>query len=146
MRIGWCDVWGHTAPVISYLCVVTCCAHKHQTKMMNEDFCPRFTLYCAPLYTAQRPHRLIFGCRESLKKKRCNSKIVLRFLFVSSGSHHHREQWCVLCVYTAYWSCLTFTIAERIAGMLDVDAWIVLVVQSAFLHKLACAVVTHLWY
>lgn len=101
MRIGWCDVWGHTAPVISYLCVVTCCAHKHQTKMMNEDFCPRFTLYCAPLYTAQRPHRLIFGCRESLKKKKmqlqdCVTVSLCVFRFTSPQG----TMVCIVCVHS----------------------------------------------
>ena len=37
-----------------------------------------YTLLCT-LYTAQRPHRLIFGCRESLKKKDATPRLCYGF-------------------------------------------------------------------
>lgn len=100
MRIGWCDVWGRTAPVISYLCVVTCCAHKHQTKMMNEHFCPIFTLYCAP-YTQHKGHTDLFSAVVNHSKKKIQLQdCVTVSLYVFRFTSPQGTIVCIVCVHS----------------------------------------------
>ena len=59
-----------------------------------------YTLLCT-LYTAQRPHRLIFGCRESLKKKKMQLQdCVTVSLYVLRFTSPQGTIVCIVCVHS----------------------------------------------